>query len=123
MASIYDEIGGKDAVAAAVDIFYVRVLDDPVLAPWFRATDMRRQKGHMRAFMAAALGGPQIYAGRDMGAAHAGMGITDAAFDRVVGHLVATLGELGVPLATIGAIGEALAPLRAQVVEHRAAAA
>ena len=122
MASIYDEIGGKAAVAAAVDVFYGHVLGDPVLAPWFRATDMRRQKAHMRAFMAAALGGPRIYAGRDMAAAHAGLGIGDEAFDRVVGHLVATLGELGVPLATIGAIGEALAPLRAQVVERRMAA-
>ena len=122
MASIYEEIGGKDAVAAAVDVFYAHVLDDPVLAPWFRATEMRRQKAHMRAFMAAALGGPELYAGRDMGAAHAGLGITDAAFDRVVGHLVATLTELGVAPAAIAAIGAALAPLRAQVVGLRAAA-
>ena len=83
---------------------------------------MRRQKAHMRAFMAAALGGPQLYAGRDMAAAHAGLGITDVAFDRVVGHLVATLTELGVAPATIAAIGDALAPLRAQVVGLRAAA-
>ena len=98
------------------------MLADPVLAPYFGATDMRRQQAHMRAFMAAALGGPQLYAGRDMGAAHAGLGITHEAFDRVVGHLVATLTELGVAPATIAAIGDALAPLRAQVVELRAAA-
>jgi truncated hemoglobin YjbI len=29
MASVYDEIGGGTAVAAAVDQFYVRVLRDP----------------------------------------------------------------------------------------------
>ena len=57
-----------------------------------------------------------------MGAAHAGLGITHEAFDRVVDHLVATLTQLGVAPATIAAIGEALAPLRAQVVELRAAA-
>jgi hemoglobin len=122
MASIYDEIGGKEAVAAAVDVFYGHVLGDPVLAPWFRTADMRRQKAHMRAFMAAALGGPDIYAGRDMGAAHAGLGITHEAFDRVVAHLAETLTELGVAPATVAAIGDALAPLRAQVVELRAAA-
>ena len=122
MASNYDEIGGKAAVAAAVDVFYGHVLADPVLAPYFGGTDMRRQQSHMRAFLAAALGGPQIYAGRDMSAAHAGLGITHEAFDRVVAHLVATLTELGVAPATIGTIGEALAPLRALVVELRAAA-
>ena len=122
MASIYDEIGGKAAVAAAVDVFYDRVLADPVLAPYFGATDMRRQQAHMRAFIAAALGGPELYAGRDMGAAHAGLGVTHEAFDRVVAHLVATLTQLGVAPPTIAAIGEALAPLRASVVELRAAA-
>jgi hemoglobin len=121
--SIYDEIGGRDAVAAAVDIFYDKVLGDDVLAPYFIATDMGRQKTHMRAFLAAAIGGPAIYAGRDMGAAHRGLGVTDEAFDHVVEHLVATLTELSVPAQTIGAIGAKLLPLRAIVVERAAIAA
>jgi hemoglobin len=116
MATIYDEIGGRDGVAAAVDTFYDRVLADDLLAPYFDTTDMRRQKQHLRAFLAAAVGGPDVYAGRDMSEAHAGLGITDEAFDRVVGHLVATLTALGVAPATIGAIGDAVAPLRAGIV-------
>jgi hemoglobin len=116
ITSVYDRIGGSAAVAAAVDGLYDRILGDPVLAWWFANTDMRKQKRHMRAFMAAALGGPSVYAGRDMAAAHAGMKITDVAFDHVVGHLVDTLTELSVPTETIAEIGGALAPLRAQVV-------
>lgn len=116
MASVYDEIGGGDAVAAAVDQFYVRVLGDPELAPYFERTDMRKQKSHMRAFLAAALGGPQLYAGRDMRAAHAHAGVTPDAFDRVVVHLVATLEGLGVPAPIIEAIGGKLVPLREQIV-------
>jgi hypothetical protein len=38
----------------------------------------------------------------------------------VVGHLVDTLMSLGVPDATIAAIGSSLAPLRGQVVTARA---
>jgi hypothetical protein len=34
----------------------------------------------------------------------------------VVAHLVAALADLGVPAATIEAIGQALAPLRPQIV-------
>lgn len=120
--SIYESIGGSAAVSAAVDLFYDKVLADPVLVPYFTATDMSKQKTHMRAFLAVALGGPSIYAGRDMSAAHAGRGITNEAFDHVVDHLVATLTELGVPAEIIGEIGAKLAPLRGDVVEEAVAA-
>lgn len=119
--SIYDAIGGSASVSAAVDLFYDKVLADEILAPYFTQTDMASQKTHMRAFLAVALGGPSIYAGRDMHAAHAGKGITNEAFDHVVGHLVATLTELGVPGEIIEEIGGKLSPLRGEVVEAAAA--
>lgn len=114
--SIYDSIGGPGAVAAAVDDFYVRVLGDPSLAPFFTGVDLPKLKSHQRAFIAAAIGGPEIFSGRDMGAAHAGLGISHANFDAVVGHLVATLTSLSVPDEIIGQIGAALSPLRADIV-------
>lgn len=114
--SIYDAIGGAPAVGAAVDRFYVRVLADPRLAGFFTGVDLHRLKTHQRAFIAAALGGPDIFSGRDMAAAHAGLDITDAHFDAVVDHLVATLTELGVPDEQITRIGATLAPLRHQIV-------
>jgi len=114
--TIYDEIGGKDGVAAAVDVFYGHVLADDLLAPYFASTDMRRQKAHLRAFLTSAVGGPEVYAGRSMAAAHAGRRISPEAFDRVVDHLVETLTELDVAPDTIGVIGSRLAPLRAEIV-------
>jgi hemoglobin len=117
--SIYESIGGAAAVHAAVDDFYTRVLADPQLAPFFTGTDMNRLKAHQRSFIAAAIGGPEIFAGRDMAAAHAGLGVSDADFDAVVGHLVATLTGLGVPAETIGQIGSVLTPLRDDIVTAR----
>lgn len=114
--SIYDSIGGAGAVQAAVDDFYARVLADPRLAPFFAGTDLGRLKAHQRSFIAAAIGGPEVFAGRDMASAHAGLSIGDADFDAVVGHLVDTLAGLGVPSEIIGQIGAALAPLRADIV-------
>ena len=125
MASVYDQIGGNAAVSAAVDGLYERLFADPALAPYFADTDMRSQKSHMRAFMAVALGGADVYGGRDMGSAHAHLDITHDDFDRVVAHLVDTLASLGVPIEIIEAIGAKLAPLRAQIVtveEEREAA-
>jgi hemoglobin len=114
--SIYDGIGGAAAVRAAVDDFYARVLDDPRLAPFFATTDMSRLKAHQRSFIAAAIGGPEVFSGRDMASAHAGLDISDADFDAVVGHLAGTLAGLGVPEETIGQISGALLPLRADIV-------
>lgn len=116
--SIFDAIGGGPAVAAAVDDFYVRVLADPALAPFFDDTDMARLKAHQRAFLAAAIGGGDLYSGRDMAGAHDGLGISNENFDAVVGHLVATLTALGVPPETIEQIGTALAPLRTDIVTN-----
>jgi hemoglobin len=114
--TIYDAIGGPAAVEAAVDEFYGRVLADPQLAGYFADTDLGRLKGHQRTFLTAALGGPQRYAGRSMADAHAGRDITPTAFDAVVGHLGATLAHLGVPPDTIGAIADALLPLKGDIV-------
>ena len=119
--SIYDSIGGSSAVRAAVDDFYSRVLADMRLAPFFGGTDLERLKAHQRAFIAAAIAGPELFGGRDMVSAHAGLGIGDADFDAVVAHLVGTLTALGVPEDTIGQIGGALAPLRDDIVTTRRA--
>ena len=114
--TIYDEIGGLPAVSAAVDIFYDKVVADAQLAPYFTGTSIGKLKGHQRSFLITALGGPAVYRGGEVGPAHAHLGITGDHFDRVVGHLVATLTELGVPSATIGEIGELLGPLKGQIV-------
>ncbi|GIG92198.1 group I truncated hemoglobin [Plantactinospora endophytica] len=114
--SIYDRIGGAESVRAAVEEFYSRVLADPELKPFFAGVELDRLKSHQRAFIAAALGGPEIYAGRDMTAAHAGLDITDGAFDAVVAHLAGTLADLGVSGEDIAEIATALTPLRSQVV-------
>jgi hemoglobin len=115
--SIYDEIGGPTAVSAAVDEFYVRVIADPVLAPYFAGTDILRLKAHQRAFIAAAIGGPEPYLGRNMAEAHARLAISSSDFDRVVGHLVDALAALGVPAPVIGAIGASLAPLKGEIAQ------
>jgi hemoglobin len=114
--SIYDSYVGAPAVGTAVDNFYARVLTDPRLAAHFDGVDLSRLKKHQRAFLAAAVGGAEIYSGRDMAAAHAGLDIADADFDAVVAHLAETLTGLGVPAATIATIGSALTPLRSHVV-------
>ena len=109
--SIYAAIGGASAVSAAVDDFYRRVLADPELAGYFIGVDVDRVKAHQRLFIAAAIGGPAAYRGRPMREAHAGLHVRDEDFDRVVGHLAATLTSLGADGPTIAMIADTLVPL------------
>jgi hemoglobin len=113
--TIYESIGGSDAVAAAVEQFCERVLGDPALVGYFDGIDIAKLKNHQRAFIAAAIGGPELYRGASMREAHAPFRIQPGHFDLVVGHLVATLTSLGVPGPTIATIGDALAPLKADI--------
>ena len=115
--TIYDQIGGAPAVAAAVDEFYRRVLAHEALAPFFRDSDVDRLKGHQRAFFTIALRGGGSYDGRTMRDAHMGRGITDADFDRVAMHLTETLLALGVPETLVQQVIGGVAPLRGDIVE------
>jgi hemoglobin len=87
-----------DAVAIrdAVEIFYGRLLADPALSAMWEHVDMVRLKGHQRKFLLQALGGPSLYAGRDMQTAHAGLGISDEQFTVTLVHLIDSLREVGV---------------------------
>lgn len=120
--SAYDGIGGAGAVKAAVAVFYQRVLDDPDLRPWFADVDLPRLKAHQRAFLGHALGGPDLFAGRSMAEAHAGLAITDDAFQAVVEHLVMTLHDLGVTPEQLEQVRGTVEALRDEVVSARPAA-
>ena len=116
MHAIYDELGGHDGVRTAVAVMYHRIVADPELAPWFEGIDVERLQAHQRAFLAAAFGGPQVFSGRSLGAAHHDLAITDAAFDKVVASLMTALADLGVAKEAVGVVGERLEGMRADLV-------
>ncbi|MDQ4068954.1 MAG: group 1 truncated hemoglobin [Actinomycetota bacterium] len=122
--TIYDEIGGEPGITAVVEALYRRVLADPDLARYFEGRDVGRLEAHQRALLTVALGGTaEEYNGRMMHPAHAGLGITDRAFDKVLGHLAAALADAGVAPVTVARILAMLQPLRTDVVQADLAAA
>lgn len=97
MSVLFEKIGGRKAVEAAVDIFYTKVLGDPSISHFFESVDMKAQKGKQTAFLTFAFGGPNNYTGKDMRNAHKHMKLTEAHFSAVAAHLQSTLEELSVP--------------------------
>jgi hemoglobin len=114
--ALYEALGGEAALRTAVDVFYQRVTSDPELAPYFSGIDLDRLRAHQRSFLTAALGGPELFTGRPLEHAHAGLGITDEHFDRLVDHLAATLGDLGSAPTAVAEVRESLERLRSRVV-------
>jgi hemoglobin len=119
--SVYDEIGGAPTMKAVVTVFYDRVVADPQLEKWFRDVDMTRLKAHQRAFLTAALGGPEVFSGRSLEAAHADLEITGDAFDAVVEHLASSLHDLGVPDEVVESVRARLDGSRDEIVTAAAA--
>src|SRR5215472_5672041 len=107
--TIYDRIGGHEAIEAVVDDFYVRVLADDQLSGFFTGTNMSRLKGKQVEFFAAALGGPEPYTGAPMKQVHQGRGITMHHFSLVAGHLADALAATGVASETVTEILSAIA--------------
>lgn len=98
--SLYDELGGGEAIAVALDIFYDKVMADPEVAVFFEGVDVERVKTKQKAFLSIAFGGEADYTGRGLGEAHARArqhGLDDERFDRFMGHFEVTLRELNVP--------------------------
>ena len=115
-SALYESLGGDAGMRAAVDVFYARVTGDETLAPFFVGIDLDRLRAHQRSFLSAALGGPELFTGRPLEHAHAGLGITEDHFDRLVDHLASTLGDLGVAPAAVAEVRERLDLLRSRVV-------
>ncbi|WP_439381038.1 group I truncated hemoglobin [Amycolatopsis lexingtonensis] len=116
MTSIYERIGGQEALTAVVDDFYERVLADAELAVFFTGTNLPRLKGMQVEFFTAALGGPDEYRGRPMKDVHRGRGIEPHHFDLVAKYLTDSLLAAGVPQETAETIIGAIAPLSADIV-------
>ncbi|MEU4316162.1 group 1 truncated hemoglobin [Nocardia sp. NPDC024068] len=113
--TIFDRIGGYEALEAVVADFYTRVLADEELAGFFSGTNMSRLRGKQVEFFAAALGGPEPYTGAGMKQVHQGRGITMHHFQLVAGHLTESLTAAGVDDETVGEIIGAVAPLAGDI--------
>jgi len=103
--SLYHKLGGKAAIDAAVDRFYVKVLADERINFFFEDINMRRQHNKQKAFLSAALGGPIPWEGKDLRTAHANLsGLNDKHFNAVAEHLQSTLEELEVEPALLSEV-------------------
>jgi hemoglobin len=118
MDTLYERLGGRDAIMAVVDDFVGRCAADDRVNGKFARTDIDRLKRMLVDQICQASGGPCTYEGRDMRETHDGMGVTAGEFDALVEDLVATLNQFSVPEPVQSELLGLLGPMRADIVEE-----
>ena len=97
--SLYERLGGYDALAAAVDDLIPRLHTDPEIGAYWKGQNSQTKKRSRQLvldFLVQALGGPAAYYGLDMKEAHHGLGINEADWSAMERHVLAVLDKFGI---------------------------
>jgi hemoglobin len=118
--SLYQRLGGYDAIAAVSDEFIARLASDEEEKRFFIGFSSD-SKLHIRQLLVdlvcKATGGPCAYIGREMKTAHAGAGITKADWDRSLKIFSEVLNKFKVPDKEQQELSALLLPLEKDVVD------
>ena len=118
--SLYERLGGYDAISAVANDLLPRLMADKSLGRFWkhRGEDgIAREKQLLIDFLCSSAGGPVYYTGRDMKLSHRGMGISEADWQAFLGHLVATLDMFRLPEAERSAVLAFVESTKADIVE------
>ncbi len=120
--SLYERLGGYDAISAVVKDLAVALVTDKQLGVYFKGLSndsKNRLIAHLTDFVCSATGGPCIYTGRDMKTAHEGLGISESDWTRFVEITKGVLDKYRVPPREQQEFLQAVAPLKSLIVEKR----
>jgi hemoglobin len=120
--SLWERLGGEPNVARVVDDFVAAAAPDPAVNflrdGKFKDLDVPRLKRLLIEQISSVSGGPFKYTGRGMKEVHQGMGITDAEFNALAGHLKAALEKNGAQPEDIATVLKVIGGTRGDIVER-----
>ena len=98
--TLYERLGGYDALSAVVNDLLPRLMSDTRLGRFWenRGEDgINREKQLLIDYLCSSAGGPLLYTGRDNKTSHKGMAISESDWEKFTGHLNATLDKFQLP--------------------------
>ncbi|HEY6402181.1 MAG TPA: group 1 truncated hemoglobin, partial [Blastocatellia bacterium] len=120
--TLYERIGGMQAISAVVEDFAGNVLGDARINKKFANTDAPRLLANLKDFVCFATGGPCQYNGLDMKKSHKRMDVTAGEFNALVEDFVKTLDKFNVGDPERGELLKALGSTREDIVETESSA-
>ena len=118
--SLYERLGGYDAIFAVTNDLLDRMEKDPQLGRFWqhRSEDgVKRERQLIVDFLCASSGGPLYYKGRDMKLSHKGMRISESDWTVFLNHADATLKAFNVPQAEYDEVVAFVQSTKADIVE------
>jgi hemoglobin len=115
--SLYDRLGGIDAITAVVRAVVDRQMKDDRINQKFARTNEDRVIKEFIDLICQAAGGPCTYTGRDMTEAHHNMGVTNGEWDAFVEDVVTVLNDFKVGKAEQDDLLNAMASFRGEIIE------
>ena len=118
--TLYERLGGYDAITAVANDLLTRLRADPQLGRFWahRGEDgVEREKQLLIDFLCASAGGQTYYRGRDMVLTHRGMRINESDWNILLGHAAATLAKFQVPEAEKREVVAFVQSLKKEIVE------
>jgi hemoglobin len=119
-ATLYQRLGGYDAIAAVCGDLLPRLQADSQLGRFWqnRGEDgLKREYQLLVDFICNAAGGPMYYTGRDMVLTHKGMRISSSDWDIFMRNLDLTLDKFALPAAERADVVAFIESTRADMVE------
>jgi hemoglobin len=114
--TLFGDLGGRPGIDRIVDHALALYFSDPRLATFFDNINPDFLKPRFAAYICRIAGGPCVYRGRSMAAAHKGLHVDEAAFNAVAEDLQIAMGQCGTPFHTQNRLLARLAPLERDIV-------
>ncbi len=118
-STMFERYGGFAKVSRIVSSFYDKVMESPVLSPYFANVEMRRLVDHQTKFIASLMNGPVSYSNEHIERVHAHLGVTDEAFREAVDLLRETFEDFEVDETDISAVFNEIMSLKNFIVARK----
>jgi hemoglobin len=118
--SLYERLGGYDAVSAVANNLLPRLMGDEKLGRFWShrgADGIKREKQLLIDFLSSCAGGPVYYTARNMTLTHQGMQISDDDWWRFSGHVHATLDHFKLADPEKGEVVAFIESIKPEIVE------
>lgn len=114
--SLYQRLGGKEAINMVVKDLLANGMADPRLNPRLSKMDGARCERQLTDLLCQATGGPCQYKGRDMKTAHTGAKVTETEWQGFADSLMKTFDRFNVPARERNDLLQMLLPMKADIV-------
>jgi hemoglobin len=116
--ALYADMGGKAGIDRLVDASVDLYLTDDRIKATFDQSNMDRVRAELKDQFCQVAGGPCVYKGHEMVAAHKGLHLTNADFNALVEDLQTAMDSCNIPFSTQNRFLARLAPYQHQVVSR-----